>query len=189
MTHTSPTLTLSGHLNMYERIPSRFLASVQLFLARLSRKLSYVPQRSWRDPDVIRQALTLLGADHMQARRFIRGGLVSPGPGKDSSNSMEERNAFQENVGTYETKIKQHEAKIEERTIENAFHTMIGMEMLRFGANSYHLCKREHHKCDTSMPMPAVATNGHHCLSFELLGHLSYEYLSSLLQVPSMAAS
>lgn len=34
-----------GHLNLYERIPSKLLASVQLSLTRQSRKLSHVGGR------------------------------------------------------------------------------------------------------------------------------------------------
>lgn len=76
-------------------------------------------------------------------------------------NFRKETNAFQEKVGAYETKIGEPEARIEERkrTIKNAFHTMIGMKMVSFGANSYLLCNRKHDNWDTSMPMPAVAAN------------------------------
>lgn len=72
----------------------------------------------------------------MQAPRVVRGGLVSSGPGKESSNSRQEINVFREKIGAYETKIREHETKIEERVIRDAFHTMIGTEMVSFEATS-----------------------------------------------------
>ena len=72
----------------------------------------------------------------MQEKRVVRGGLVSSGPGKESSNSRQEINAFQEKIGAYETKIREHKTKIEERAIRDAIHTVIWMEMVSFEATS-----------------------------------------------------